>query len=114
MEALTMYLLKMLICSAILFGYYRLALYNERFHQWNRFYLLAAMVLSVIVPFFSIPIFTTEEPDKIVVIIASMPWNVSVAKASLQTTLSWQLILLFTLSIVSIAMFIRVAVNITR
>ena len=51
METLLMYLLKMIICSAILYAYYRVALYNERFHRWNRFYLLAAMVLSVVVGF---------------------------------------------------------------
>ncbi len=73
MEALLIYVLKMLICSGLLFGYYRLALYNERFHQWNRFYLLMAMLLSVVVPFISIPIFTDEEPANIAVILTSMP-----------------------------------------
>ena len=58
METFGIYLLKMLICSAVLYGYYRAALFNERFHQWNRFYLLAAMLLSVVVPFVNIPLFT--------------------------------------------------------
>ena len=50
MIAFLIYLLKVLICSGILFGYYLLALRNRRFHQWNRFYLLSAVVLSLLAP----------------------------------------------------------------
>ena len=50
------YLLKMLLCSAVLLGYYWVALRNERFHQWNRMYLLSAVILSLVVPFLEIPI----------------------------------------------------------
>lgn len=46
----TYYLLQVIICSGILFLYYHLALRNRLFHQWNRFYLLAAVVLSLILP----------------------------------------------------------------
>lgn len=44
------YLLKVIICSAILLGYYWLALRNKIFHHYNRFYLLAAVVLSLALP----------------------------------------------------------------
>lgn len=44
------YLLKVIICSAVLFGYYWLALRNKVFHQYNRFYLLAAVALSLLLP----------------------------------------------------------------
>lgn len=50
MIVLAYYLLKVIICSAILFGYYWLALRNKIFHQYNRFYLLAAVVLSLLLP----------------------------------------------------------------
>ena len=50
------YLLKVCICSGILFFYYLLALRNKLFHQWNRFYLLIAVVLSLIVPIIQITI----------------------------------------------------------
>ena len=109
-----MYLLKMLICSGILFGYYRLALYNERFHQWNRFYLLAAMFLSVVVPLLSIPVFATEEPGNVEVIIASMPWNVTVERAPVETGLPWRDMLVLAASTISIALFLKVVINIAR
>jgi N-acetylmuramoyl-L-alanine amidase len=44
------YLLKVMICSGLLFLYYHTALRNKLFHQWNRFYLLATIVLSLTIP----------------------------------------------------------------
>ena len=49
-------LLKVMICSGILYGYYYIALRNKVFHRWNRFYLLATVVLSLIIPFIKINI----------------------------------------------------------
>lgn len=50
MIALLYYLIKVVICSGILFLYYHLALRNKIFHQWNRFYLLAVVILSLTIP----------------------------------------------------------------
>jgi N-acetylmuramoyl-L-alanine amidase len=54
---LLMYLAKVFICSGILFGYYRLFLRNKLFHRYNRFYLLAALFTSILLPFIKIPVF---------------------------------------------------------
>ncbi|SDD88543.1 M56 family metallopeptidase [Niabella drilacis] len=48
------YLLKVILCSGILYMYYHFFLRNERFHQYNRFYLLAATALSIVLPLFRI------------------------------------------------------------
>ncbi len=48
------YMLKAMICSGILFGYYWFFLRNKIFHQYNRFYLLAAMSLSLLLPLLKI------------------------------------------------------------
>ncbi|MEO8117047.1 MAG: M56 family metallopeptidase [Bacteroidota bacterium] len=50
METIFLYPLKVLICSAILFIYYWFALRNKRFHYYNRFYLLFAFVVSLLLP----------------------------------------------------------------
>jgi len=34
------YFLQVVVCSAVLYVYYLLALRNKKFHQYNRFYLL--------------------------------------------------------------------------
>jgi beta-lactamase regulating signal transducer with metallopeptidase domain len=44
------YLLKVSICSGLLFSYYLFMLRNKRFHQYNRFYLLLSVILSWVIP----------------------------------------------------------------
>lgn len=50
MNALLLYLLKTVLCAALLYGYYFVALRNRQFHQWNRFYLLLIPPLSLLLP----------------------------------------------------------------
>ena len=50
------YFIKIIICSGILFGYYWCFLRNKIYHQYNRFYLLISVVLSLVVPFIKINI----------------------------------------------------------
>ena len=57
------YLLQMIACSAVLYGYYHLFLRNERFHQYNRFYLLLAVVASLILPLLKIPVEINATPE---------------------------------------------------
>ncbi len=61
MIALAYYLLKVIVCSGVLFLYYHLALRNKVFHQWNRFYLLAIVVLSLLVPVLQFHFIYTED-----------------------------------------------------
>jgi len=50
-------ILKMVICSGVLYTYYWLFLRNRKFHFYNRFFLLSASLLSIIIPFIKIPVF---------------------------------------------------------
>jgi len=63
MLSIAYYLLKVIICSGILYGYYRLALHNKIFHRWNRFYLLAAVIMSLSFPLIKINIWHTPSDD---------------------------------------------------
>lgn len=107
------YLLKMLLCSAILLGYYWAALRNERFHQWNRFYLLAAMFLSVVIPFINIPLLMQEEPTVVVTMVASLPWNKAIV-ASPAAIWSWKNLAIFSVAIVSCIMLIHLLASVVR
>jgi N-acetylmuramoyl-L-alanine amidase len=51
-----LYLGKVMLCSGILLGYYWLFLRNRRFHHYNRFYLQATLLVSVVLPFLRIPL----------------------------------------------------------
>src|SRR5688572_145313 len=66
MPAILLYLFKTIACSGVLYLYYRLALQNRIIHQWNRFFLVGAIVASIILPLISIklnllPAFTYSE-----------------------------------------------------
>ena len=61
--AFIFYLLKVILCSGILFVYYLLALRNKRFHQWNRFYLLISVAFSLLIPLISIPYFEVKSAN---------------------------------------------------
>lgn len=58
MQQLAFYLLKVIACSGLLLLYYRFALRNKRFHYYNRFYLLATIVASLLLPLLNINWFT--------------------------------------------------------
>lgn len=60
MNALLSYFLQAGICSGILYGYYHFFLRNKRFHQYNRFYLLGSVLLSLLVPLLNIPVYFTD------------------------------------------------------
>jgi N-acetylmuramoyl-L-alanine amidase len=55
------YLLKVIICCGVLFAYYWILLRNKIFHQYNRFYLLVAVAVSLLAPLVQINIWHTAE-----------------------------------------------------
>lgn len=112
MDALVIYLLKMLTCSAILYGYYRLALYNERFHQWNRFYILAAFILSIVVPFISMPIVADNDQNSVTRIISKLPWN-TIGSAH-QNPLTWQQLVVNLIAVTSMVLIVKLIWGIVR
>lgn len=64
MLAIAYYIIKVIICSGILYGYYRLALHNKIFHRWNRFYLLSAVIISLSFPLIKISVWHNPAEDE--------------------------------------------------
>lgn len=64
MIAFITYLIKVFICSGVLYGYYALLLKNTPIHQWNRYYLLLATLLSLVLPLLHIQIPSYNQPDE--------------------------------------------------
>lgn len=58
LQIIAIYLLKTIVISGLLLLYYCAALRNKRFHYYNRFYLLATIVLSIFLPLLNMPLFT--------------------------------------------------------
>lgn len=64
MKDLISYLIQMIAASGILYGYYHFVLRNKKFHHYNRFYLLSAFLISIVIPFINIPVyFASQETD---------------------------------------------------
>ena len=68
METLALHILKVIICSAILFGYYFIFLKDKTFHHYNRFYLLASVLVSLLLPWLKIDYFTIEVSQEVLVL----------------------------------------------
>ncbi|AZA85237.1 hypothetical protein C1637_15825 [Chryseobacterium lactis] len=60
MEAILLYFVKVTICSGVTFLYYQLSLKDKTFHHYNRFYLLSAMLISLLLPLIKVDDFTIE------------------------------------------------------
>jgi len=55
MESLIIYVVRCMLISAVLTAYYVLALRGRRMHTFNRFYLLASVVVALVLPLIHIP-----------------------------------------------------------
>jgi TonB family protein len=117
MHPILLYLLKMLLCSGILYGYYRVALYNERFHQWNRSYLLAAMLLSLALPLVEIPILAKTQPIPVVYVLDVLPWNNAIQADQAATPfslLSPEVLMGILLSSISLVLLVKLCIGIYK
>jgi intracellular septation protein A len=67
MNPVLLYAAKVVLCSGVLFGYYCFVLRNKTFYQWNRFYLLACVALSLAAPLLKINIGSgiTHVPNRV-------------------------------------------------
>ena len=56
------YILKTILISGIFLAYYWIALRDKKFHYYNRFYLLTASIMSLVIPLLKLNWFIVEEP----------------------------------------------------
>jgi len=69
MNQLLFYLIQVVAASGLLYAYYHFALRNKKFHRYNRFYLLMAVVISFFTPFLNIPVyFSAQQSDSSVML----------------------------------------------
>ena len=117
MKSILFYLIQVIICSGLLYGYYHLFLRNNKFHTYNRFYLLAATVTSILIPFINIPLYFNQANEKtsvlyqtLTVISASDPETVvfpSNQDLNYYSFLTWQNLLWTFYIIVAVLVFTR-------
>ena len=66
MKSFAWYDLQVIICSAIMMLYYFMVLRNKKFHQYNRFYILAVFFLSFLIPLIKIQLDKMETQKAVV------------------------------------------------
>jgi len=62
-QTVLLYLLKMVFVSGVFYGYYWFSLRDKKFHHYNRFYLLATSLLSLIIPCLQLNWFIIQQGD---------------------------------------------------
>src|SRR5689334_22383577 len=72
MTTLFYYLIQVLVSSGILYLYYQFFLRNKRFHQYNRFYLLGTVLVSIIIPFLRIPVYFTHDESASSIVVRTL------------------------------------------
>ena len=95
---LFIYLLKSMILSGIFFGYYTLFLKNTIYHAYNRFYLLASMALSLVIPFFKLSSFTVSEEQaagakQVLIYLTQLP-----AAQAQEESIAWEFLVIMGIS----------------
>ena len=62
---MAIYILKSGLCLAILFGFYKIFLEKESFHNFKRFYLLSALILAFTIPVITFTKYIEVSPQNI-------------------------------------------------
>ena len=111
---LIMYLVKSTILSGIFFGYYTLFLKNTICHVYNRFYLLAAMALSLVIPFFKLSMFTISAEQaagakQVLIYLTQLP-----ASPVQEENIAWEIIVMATISSLFVCYLVYAVLRIFR
>jgi len=86
------YLLKVSLVCGLLYSYYLVALRNKKFHQYNRFYLLLTVLLSLIIPLIRIKFWQETAPQEMpaIKLLKVVAMRDAIAEESLRSALgSW-------------------------
>ncbi len=113
------YLLKVSFCSGLLFSYYFFMLRNKRFHQYNRFYLLSAVLLSFIIPLAKIKFWndTLQQEMPAIKLLKVVATRDAIVEESLKSSsIFWNFntLALVIFSVISAAFFISLITGIVR
>ncbi len=104
MESVYIYILKSILVSGILLGYYWLALRNTRFHHYNRFYLMATIFLALVLPTIDLNWFTLQEPEAVsakqLLLFIDQPGSIALSEAAF----TWEKLLFVSIVLVSLSM----------
>jgi hypothetical protein len=106
------FFLKSVISSGILFGYYCVALRNKKFHQYNRFYLLCTLIISIALPLLNFRLFSFQQKAFIDLTVLSYQ-PVSINTNQVHTSFGWLNILIVVSVSITVIMLLMLVKRIT-
>lgn len=111
-------LLKIAGISGILFGWYSIFLRNRRMHWYNRFFLLAATVASIVMPAIEIPVSYVEASKHTTVSraisVINSPGNEIISSAASARALQWTDMLIIGYLFVVLVLLSRMVAQVIR
>ena len=114
MLPLFIYILKTILVSGILLGYYWIGLRNTRFHYYNRFYLVGTVLLSLGLPLLDLQWFTLSTPESVPVQQVVQYIYQSEGLVQDKQGLTWEQVLVLSLSLVSAGLLILFGVGVIK
>ena len=114
MLPLFIYILKAILVSGILLGYYWIALRNTRFHYYNRFYLVGTVLLSLALPLLDLQWFTLSTPESAPVQQVVQYIYQSEVLVQDKQGLTWDQVLVLSLLLVSAGLLILFGVGVIK
>lgn len=111
-------ILKIAAISGILFGWYLLFLRNRRMHQYNRFYLLVAMVASIVIPNIEVPVSYAVANEHTAVnraiAIINSPGDEIISSTASVRVLQWTDVLIIAYLLVVLVLLTRTVLQVIR
>ena len=114
MQAILIYLLKVSVCSALLLGWYWIALRNKQFNQYNRFYLLSAVAASLVLPLLRLEWFTIRSQHEATVKFMEVMYFTAASEAPAGPVITWQLVTGVLLTLSFVLLLLRLALRVYR
>ena len=114
MLPLFIYILKAILVSGILLGYYWIGLRNTRFHYYNRFYLVVTVLLSLVLPLLDLQwfSFSTTESAPVQQVVQFIYQSEGIITEN--QGLSWDQILVLSLSLISSILLILFVIGVLK
>lgn len=114
MIPLVQYLLKVFLCSGLLYLYYQLALKDRAFHHWNRFYLLAAVLLSLTLPLLQFTLFPHKSEGLVYTVQSAENYLEAITVSAASPALTAEQTVFLSYALVSIGLLLALVVALWR
>jgi TonB-dependent SusC/RagA subfamily outer membrane receptor len=114
MLPLFIYIMKSMLVSGVLLGYYWISLRNTRFHHYNRFYLVGTVLLSLSLPLLDLEWFILSTPKSTPVQQVVQFMYPSDDASPVKQGLNWDQVLVICLALVSTSLVILFAIGVVK